>query len=384
MAGYRDFSQEQAAVAAESALSRASGERTTLEAIERLGDDDRRNLILRAQARTAQNLRPVIVKATRSTGYAPSSPDAFATSGFVREWTARTLLASSDGHARLGLLAGDAEQGVMVFADLGHDARSLVAPLLDGSADEAGHALAAYAVALARLHAATTGWAARHADALHAAFPSAHVPASMALDWLAGPAPEIDGVALPCDELAAVRARIGAPGPWFALVHGDLCPDNVLFAAGRAWPIDFEFSAPGHALLDAVYWRMGFPTCWCAGTLPAAVANRMEAIYRRELTPAVPEVADDRAFAREMATVMLARLPFHLRWLLEGALEEDRRWGIATNRSRILWYLRATIDACERAEMFPGSRAVALQWLSRLQISWPDSEPLPVYPAFSG
>ena len=62
-----------------------------------------------------------------------------------------------------------------------------------------------------------------------------------------------------------------------ALVHGDPCPDNVLFAAdGRAVLIDFEFARPSHALFDAAYWRMGFPTCWCAGTIPTEVEHRID------------------------------------------------------------------------------------------------------------
>jgi hypothetical protein len=206
----------------------------------------------------------------------------------------------------------------------------------------------------------------------------------MGAEWLAAPRPELEGEGLPDDELALVRARISDPGPWLALVHGDGCPDNVLLAENKAWLLDFEFSAPGHALLDAVYWRIGFPTCWCAGATPENVADRIEAAYRRELASVVPEAADDRAFLTEMAIVSVARLLFSLDWLLKDALAEDSAWGIATRRSRILYYLKATIDACRRADLFAGSRGVMTHWLAYLQARWPTSEWLALYPAFAG
>ena len=182
-------------------------------------------------------------------------------------------------------------------------------------------------------------------------------------------------------ELAIVRSKLIDPGPWLGLVHGDGCPDNVLLSRGDASLIDYEFSAPGHVLLDAVYWRIGFPTCWCAGRVPENVADRIERVYRRELAGALPEAADDCAFSYEMAIATIARLVLSLRGL-KRALEKDETWGVATTRSRILWYLRATIDGCERAGHFAKISQAAQNCLDSLTTQWPDTAPLPMYHAF--
>jgi hypothetical protein len=72
--------------------------------------------------------------------------------------------------------------------------------------------------------------------------------------------------------------------------------------------IDFEYPRPGHALLDAAYWRMGFPTCWCAGQVPGGVRARVETAYRRAVASAVPAALDDARFAREAAMIDFAWL----------------------------------------------------------------------------
>src|SRR5262249_10829632 len=99
----------------------------------------------------------------------------------------------------------------------------------------------------------------------------------------------------PASELELLSARLGNPGPWLSLVHGDPCPDNALLVDGRIRLIDYEWARPSHALLDGLYWRMGFPTCWCAGRIPADVAARVDAIYRAELARKMPLALDDAA-----------------------------------------------------------------------------------------
>jgi hypothetical protein len=95
--------------------------------------------------------------------------------------------------------------------------------------------------------------------------------------------------------------QLADPGPWQSLVHGDPCPDNVLLVEGRARLIDYEAARPSHALLDGSYWRMGFPTCWCAGRTPEDVCVRVEAAYRKELAQSIPLAIDDTAYRTELA-----------------------------------------------------------------------------------
>lgn len=378
MDDYRALTEEDAAGLAEAALKSVSAH-FTLSDIERISGDDRRNLVLRA--RMSQG-RAVIVKATRWTGYDDASPSAFADSGLVKEWTARDVLKRRMARPSSPLLAGDAGNGLIVFDDFGM-LPSMVSPLMEGTVEAAEASLTAYAVAVAQMHAATHDCVAEHQAALTQHFPNATLPRLAMTDWLDQPMPEIAGQRLPADEFDMIRTRLNAPGPWLALVHADGCPDNVLMDGDQAHLVDFEFSAPGHMLLDAVYWRIGFPSCWCAGTVPEDVADRIEAAYRRELAAIVPEALDDALFHREMAAITVARALFSLCRMLDGAMGEDTVWGTTTRRNRLLWYLQAAIAACDRGDALPGIRGVLARWSRHLSETWPDSTPLPLYPAFA-
>ena len=149
-------------------------------------------------------------------------------------------------------------------------------------------------------------------------------------------------------------------------------------ADGRAHLIDFEFAGPGHVLLDATYWRLGFPTCWCAGRLPDGVVARMDRAYR----DALPIEVDDGAFRQEMAMFLFVRMFASQAWLLERALSEDVTWGISTNRPRLLWHLEATIAGAEGVVSLDGLRATAMRWRDDLGRRWPGAQPLALYPAF--
>jgi len=178
-----------------------------------------------------------------------------------------------------------------------------------------------------------------------------------------------------------MAARLESPGPWLALVHLDPCPDNVLLAGdGTARLIDFEFSSPGHALLDAAYWWMGFPTCWCAGRVPDTISRRIDLAYREALGDSVPATA---AFRLESAIIAVIWLFGSLAWLLEDALKTDSTWGISTRRSRILHYLDVAIRMSTDADVLPGTRQTASDWLDDLRGRWPSSQPLALYPAFT-
>ncbi len=71
-----------------------------------------------------------------------------------------------------------------------------------------------------------------------------------------------------------------------------------------------------------------------------------------------------------------------LGWLLERALNEDYKWGIATVRSRILARLQAFIATSTSYNQLPALRSTANILLESLDKRWPDTQPLAVYPAF--
>jgi hypothetical protein len=113
------------------------------------------------------------------------------------------------------------------------------------------------------------------------------------------------------------------------------------------------------------------------------VAELAEEAYRDTVASAIPDARDAAAFRTEYAIAVAVRLFGSLQWHLDTALKEDRTWGLATVRNRILWHLQGAIEAMERAEALPGLRHVAQAWLTDLRQRWPDVLPLPVYPAFA-
>jgi len=370
------------------ALSMVSGDMLKLDDAEVLSHDSRRNFIARAVARYADGgARSVIVKATRSSAYDPVATDLLQTSGLAKEWVACALLARrapSRGHGA-ALLAGDITNGIMVFEDLGSHLGSLVDPLLKGTAQEAERALHLYATAVGRLHADTIGCL----DAYHQTFESIFGSGRprRAPGWRLEKEAELVtqriGGTPPASELHLLSSRLMDPGPWLTLTHGDPCPDNSLLSDARIRLIDYEYARPSHALLDGIYWRMGFPTCWCAGRTPADVAARIDATYRLELGKSIPLALDDRAYRIELTYMAAVWLFTCLSWRLDEALERDDRWGIWSIRGRLLWYLEAVIEMTDIARVLPGMNGVTQGWLWELRRRWPDAIPLGPYPSFA-
>ena len=383
-----DTEQKDAIACAAAALSRAWGKQVLIDNVSALSDDERRNLILRATAHgDGAPPRSVIVKATRGKNYAPATDRAFE-SGLVKEWVALAFLTectTGKGHSPV-FLAGDAGRGLVVLEDLGAGLGSLVGPLLDGPADRARDALIAYAGSLGQMHADTLACIDGHAGILRRAFPAAPVtPPVGGAPWrreVADKVLSLLGGALPEDEIDTVAQRMANPGPWGGRAPREPSPDKVQQEGRRARMLDLELAGPGHVLLDASYWRMGFPTCWCAGRLPATVVAAMDRAYRQALAVALPAAQHD-AFAQEMALLLFTRLFASLSWLLEGALNEDAKWGISTHRARLLWHLEAAIAGANDAATLPGLRDTAARWRADLCARWPDAQSLALYPAFS-
>jgi phosphotransferase family enzyme len=370
------------------ALSKASGDLIKLDDAEILSNDSRRNFIARAVARYGNGrARSFILKATRSPNYDPAAANVLQVSGLAKEWVACAFLASRvPGHGHgAALLAGDVANGIMVFEDLGARLASLVDLLLNGTAHEAEHALKLYATALGRLHVDTIGCL----EVYHQTFDSIFGPGRPRRPpgWRLAKEAELVaqriGGTPPVSELDLLSSRLMDPGPWLALTHGDPCPDNSLLVDERVRLIDYEFARPSHALLDGIYWRMGFPTCWCAGRTPADVAARIDAAYRMELGTSIPLALDDSAYRIELTYMSAVWLFTCLSWRLDDALEHDERWGIWSIRGRLLWYLEAVIEMTDAANLLPGMNRVAQGWLLELRRRWPDATPLGLYPSFA-
>ncbi len=110
-----------------------------------------------------------------------------------------------------------------------------------------------------------------------------------------------------------------------------------------------EIARYTHALLEGVYCRMPFPTCWCVYRLPETLIQRMEARYRAELSQGCPAAANEALFYRGVVEACMTwALSFHrMMRPLGKMLEQDRCLVALTDRQRFLLYLNAAAHASE-------------------------------------
>ena len=370
---------------AERALSAALGRVVRLGEAVTLTEPGRRNVVLRCRDLAGGEPASIVIKQVVTEKYDPHDTSSWDVRRFLTDWIGAEFLTAVPGHFAPRFLAGDRAAGFFVLEDLGPH-RSLAEQFLEGDAASATEALLSFARCLGRLHAATHDESARFARLCG--------EARISLT----PAPELDGrlerlqvglgrleLAVPTTlrrELETIRETIARPGPFLAYIHGDPCPDNLFLSGDRVHLIDFEFGRFGHALIDGAYGRMMFPTCWCANRLPDAVLARFEAAYRDELVRGCPEAHDDRVFATALGHTCAFWLVNTVGWHLNGALDDDRTWGIATVRSRLIARLETFLALSGDHARLPATRDMAERLLVTLRSRWPETPTLPLYPAF--
>ncbi|MGW6290707.1 phosphotransferase [Streptomyces sp. NPDC055107] len=183
------------------------------------------------------------------------------------------------------------------------------------------------------------------------------------------------------DELTALLHRLD-PTPHHALLHGDPCPGNDLRTTDGVRFVDFERASLGNGLVELAYFRIGFPTCWCAMSVTAAPLAEVEDIYRttwRALTGRdVPgDLADacvgwliqgDALVERaHRGTVdQLARVP-----------TEDFEWGYISARERLVHRLGVVADMTRDHDQLNAVGRLSSTLAGRLLECWPNLRPLP-------
>lgn len=354
-----------------------------------LSDAERRNLILRCQLTPATGPeRSIIIKQVRG-DYAPADPDAWDTRRFFSDWVGAEFLSSLEGTAHAArFLAGDREHGVVALEDLGEQPNPLRA-LLHGSAAEATQALERLMIRLARMHGSSAAHLDRY-DELMSMLQGGGKPKRLSYfgqdsaEKLCAFLREIEPLS---DELAAAIhdavTRLEASSPFHAFIHGDPCIDNAITHDGELLLIDFEMGRPGHALLDAVYVLAPFPTCTCAGLLPRELAFALLERYRQELARHIPAASDIARFNAAVLDACTGWLVYRLGWLLPQAWENnERQWATGTSRGRILTGLEQYLIVSHELGGAARLRGHAERLLTELQRRWPESAPLPLFPAF--
>lgn len=282
---------------------------TELTAGETLGGSDR-SLVLRATAGD----RPVVLKAPTDSGPGP-----------VRELAALRVLRGVPGVVRL--LAESDDPPVLVLEDLG-PGPSLADTLLGPDPAAAQAALDAWAHNLGSVQAASAGLGDAFAAGLAELSPLGPPPADGMPDALAEAAGALArllpglGVHPADDALDELRGlRLAGPG---VLTPGDTCPDNNVAVPGGYALIDFEGAEFRHPAWEAAYLRVPWPTCWCAWTLPAAVAEQALGRWRAAFGP-VPAGFDADLDRATLAWAFISA-GFFLPRVLAGAdtREDDR------------------------------------------------------------
>lgn len=381
--------------AASHLLAQRAGAPVQLTDVVCLSEEERRNRLLRVRVENPPEGLPasLIIKQVVAKEYNPDQAASWDTQRFFRDWAGAEFLSNLPGDPGHGprFYGGNRELGFIILEDLGQNHQSLVEPLLEGDAASAEAALLRYIMRLGKMHADTVGRAAEFQALLHAANPAlaaapvAHEERPLGIPHFTNILTSF-GVAVEAElltELQAMYERIEQPGPFSAFIHRDLCPDNMFFIGEDVRLFDFEGGSFGHALIDASYARIPFPTCWCCNRIPQPVVLKLEAAYRTELMRGCPAAADDRLFAQGLGDACSYALLEWLRWWETPFTSmEDHRWGLASIRSRILVRLETLINTASEFDLLPHLRTSASQLLATLQTHWSDAEPLPFYPAF--
>ncbi len=336
----------------------------------------------------------VIVKRVARDGdpYDPDAPDGPAWWLF-NDWAGLSFLDHLAGeHSPAArFYGGDRRAGLLVLEDLGADAH-LDTLLLGHDPVAAEEALRRLAATLGRMHALTIDKEEEYHRVRAALGPANPRAYDGRYDWIA---PTIRtmaatmGVATPAhldDDLTLLTVRLSDPAPFLAYIHGDACPDNCVHSGDTVRLFDFEHGRFGPALIDGVYGRLPFPSCWCIGRLPERVARDMEDTYRAALAHGCPAATDDTLFYRAVVEACVYWLAHFARLnLLTALLERDSLWDTATLRQRFLQRLDAVDRALQEVAYLEAIGALTATIAANLHALWdPTTQPMPYYPAFQG
>lgn len=301
--------------------------------------------------------RPVIVKQMTDDGDADADADA----RFARELAGLRL--AGRGSVAPALLATDPAERVLVLEYV----------------DDLGRTddwMPGYADALARLHALTgpddagalpawSGPTAADAESFLALARALDVPVPAAVP----------------DELAGLLQRLDPTGH-HALLHGDPCPGNDLRTADGVRFVDFERASLGNGLMELAYFRIGFPTCWCALSVTAAPLTEVEAVYRatwRGLTGTdVPgDLADACAGWLIQGDALVERAHRGTADQLARVPVEDFEWGYVSARERLVHRLGVVADLTRDHDRLHALGRLSSALATRLLERWPGLRPLP-------
>jgi hypothetical protein len=375
-----------------------------------LNDPTRRNQLLRIELKNNSDMKiigSVIFKQSQhetESGKTPTEEemkDSFAR--FSRDWAGLEFASSLQTENPIcpKSYGGSKEHRFILVEDLGKNQESLDDHLLRGDALASEASLKRYMTCLGSFHAAGHKKINEYAQILHRINPEGPLNPDLKEKSIEGLVDEytenmesvLTLIKLPHpkglkDEIKTVLMTFDPKGPFATVTHSDPCPDNVFDFPDRLQLIDFEWTSVRSALLDVVYPRMNMPTGWCAGQFPEELLDSVEAIYREEIKKQMPAAGDDKVYFEAYAQACAKYILSDMRFLQSKdgksiIFEEDKVWGIATERARILSHLKTFIKISEANNVLPILRSTAIEMLAFFEKNWPESKPLDLYAAFT-
>lgn len=388
------------------ALEDCFGHEVKINDIQILSEADRRNRIARLFLSAGNNeMRSVIFKQSLS-DKSQDTTDEDILARFARDFAGLKFLNGSDiNHSIPKFLGASQSFRFILLEDLGNTHISLVDSLTKSDPGQALEALKRFTKSLAHFHMASYERLGEY-DALLA---SAHPKRETLEDRIKWNEEDlIPKLELVCNSfdipftnevkqeaIDVIKMSLN-PGDFYVLTHGDICPDNVFDHEDKdeLQLIDFEWVRPGSSLLDATYFRMNFPTCWCAKALPESIVNELESLYCETIASKIKASLDDSKYNESYVGAcgfwLLSSMPFALRIMdkdecwSSGPVPVDSLWNSEDNlaRPRFISRLQGFIQISKAHGMLPHLRQSAEQMLTKAYEKWDDAKPLDLYPAF--
>lgn len=190
-----------------------------------------------------------------------------------------------------------------------------------------------------------------------------------------------------------------APGPLVTVIHGDMCPDNVLLYPNfnftdvkndkwheHTYVYDFEWAGVRNPLLDATKMHVGYPGCWAKGVVPMPLLEHGEELYRLELAKKIPAANDMDVFN----TYLVDAVAFRVLKIFSSVRKyvEQHRRGVkpvdqfSQSIQSMFTIFEAFINISDKHNKRRHLNAMAKDVFGELKKCFPDGAPLPLYEAF--
>jgi hypothetical protein len=145
---------------------------------------------------------------------------------------------------------------------------------------------------------------------------------------------------------------------------------------------DLEQAALGTGHTELAYLWTGFPTCWCATSVPEPLRREAAAAYRAtwcSLTGTGPpgRLADSCAGWLIRGDALVERAHRGQADYLARLPDSDWNWGPVTARERLLHRLTVTAILAADDPALAGLAQVSRAMRDRIRQRWPDIRPLP-------